>query len=613
MPRFVLACITLVVAFCSIVYELLMAQTLASLMGNTVLRYSVTIGVYLASLGAGAMLCGHEGRGAARRLLRVELGLSLVGGLSVAGLHALAAIQRWLAHDFGAAHPVLLPLAFFGLSHVVIVAVGVLSGYEIPLLIALRREMGGPGQQRAVNTILGVDYFGSLLGAVLFPLVLLPGLGVFALAPLTALCNAVACAALLGLRPWGRRTAAPAGWKLTVAALMVGCLGLAVVSPRLEQFFLQRLYFASELTSFSRLVGRLPGASEVVVRRSPYQRIHLVRRPANPLTEAVLRCYSDKLAARPDFPRGLWLYMDHQYQLNADFEEFYHEFFAHVPVQLAAPPRRVLLLGAGDGLLLRELLKYPGLERAVLVDLDPVILDMAARDPEFTAMNGRALADPRVAVEAADAFAWLRACPERFDAIYCDFPRPTNYDLSRLFSVEFHALVRAHLAPGGYAAADLPDDALWPVYAATFRAAGYGCVRPFEVRLEAENPALDREREDYVTMGGLAVPPDGGAADRRMFDQVVAPGVRELVRQRFVFLADDPSAGQGIPAFRAHGVALHVLNAGRLALALSAAPSAAPSAVVSAAPSAPVRPNTIERPSIPVLGAAAALGLQRPN
>ena len=167
--------ITLMVAYCSIVYELLMAQTLSALMGNTVMRYSITIGVYLASLGIGAMLCEKsDEKDNVARLIRVEIWLSVIGGLAVFFISSFDVFHRflisshsWFSYGMGS---YLRPVLFFILCNVVIVLIGILSGYEIPLLIAL----GEAKKPNAMNVILGIDYFGSLIGAVLFPLLLLP-------------------------------------------------------------------------------------------------------------------------------------------------------------------------------------------------------------------------------------------------------------------------------------------------------------------------------------------------------------------------------------------------------------------------------------------------------
>ncbi|MBN2141086.1 MAG: hypothetical protein JW718_08785 [Desulfovibrionaceae bacterium] len=598
--------ITLMVAYCSIVYELLMAQTLSAIMGNTVLRYSVTIGVYLASLGLGAFMCGDSNNNPAQRLMRVEIALSLTGGASVIAIHLLASARHLAANSFEALGRApgdsVLAVSFFVLSHLIIVVIGILSGFEVPLLIGMRNaELRARGLARragtAVNVVLGVDYLGSLLGAVLFPLLLLPWLGIFPISYLTALINVAACLMILGLKPVRVRT----GQAALVAGLGLLLLGLMAVQDKTEQFFLKKFYYSEKITSLAALLDPFSDRPEIRVFRSPYQRIHFVNRPDNPLADSILEALSGKFAADPGFPRDTWLFMEHQYQFFSNVEEFYHEFFVHAPIQMAEPPQRVLVLGAGDGLAVRELLKYPRVRSVTLVDLDPVILALARDMPLLRRMNKGSLLDPRVRTVAADAFAWLGSCRERYDAIYCDFPRPTNFDLSRLFSREFYTLVRLRLAPGGFAAADLPGDGLWTRYSSTLRAAGFGTVLPFEVALDPNDPALDAAENEFATMGGL-VRGDEARAMRALFRETVAPRVLNNVRQRFVFLRAEKSRPPA--AFRDPGVALRALDAGRFALAVDTNLKDARD---------PGLVNSVLRPTIPALDFESVFELKRPG
>ncbi len=165
---------TFLLGFCSIVYELLLGQSLSAFMGNTVLRFSVTIGLYMLSMGVGALLA--EGRWvehAAATLLKVEILLTVVGGFSVIFLLILNSVG--------------IPDALFSvLAHLLIVLIGVLTGFEIPLLIELRGHEV-EGSERAV---LGVDYLGAFFGTIAFAFVFYPRLGLIPTAFFVALLNA---------------------------------------------------------------------------------------------------------------------------------------------------------------------------------------------------------------------------------------------------------------------------------------------------------------------------------------------------------------------------------------------------------------------------------------
>jgi spermidine synthase len=173
--------ITFVLAFCSIVYELLLGQTLSAFLGNTVLRYSVTIGLYMMSLGIGSMIA--EGRFVKRpvtSLLRVELLLTLVGGSSVVFLFFVNALG-------------VPPLVLSVIAHALIIVIGILSGFEIPLMISLKNFEA----KNKDNAIIGVNYLGAFLGTMVFAFVLYPFVGLVPTAFFVAFLNAIVGVLLL--------------------------------------------------------------------------------------------------------------------------------------------------------------------------------------------------------------------------------------------------------------------------------------------------------------------------------------------------------------------------------------------------------------------------------
>ncbi|MFA6028386.1 MAG: hypothetical protein WC969_00895 [Elusimicrobiota bacterium] len=199
MNPFPLFLLTAVVSFCSIVYELLLAQSMSATLGDSFLRYNVTIGLYLASLGLGAMLCSRRKKDDLLLLLAdVEIALTFLGALGPLLILLVDAAAFKAAARWSGAYPVLT----LGFDHGLIVLIGLLSGFELPLLMRLGK---GEGADRSTE-VLAVDYFGTLLGAAAFPLVLLPGPGLLSTAALTALLNGL-CALylLLVLRRDARR------------------------------------------------------------------------------------------------------------------------------------------------------------------------------------------------------------------------------------------------------------------------------------------------------------------------------------------------------------------------------------------------------------------------
>jgi spermidine synthase len=502
-----------------------MAQTLSALMGNTVMRYSITIGVYLASLGVGAIFFekGDE-KDYARRLIRIEIWLSIIGGLAVLTICSFDIFHRFLGNTasfFSAGlGQQILPVLFFVLCNTVIVLVGILSGHEIPLLIALSEAK----KPNTMNRVLGIDYFGSLLGAALFPVVLLPKLGLFALSYLTGLLNAFACILLLIFNPV---TGKFRHIKIT-GTVTIGLLLLLTFTGNTQRFFLKKFYYYQDITSFSALFDSFKRHPEIEEFRSPYQHIHIVNAPDGSLQRLIYDQYSNKFIKEPNFPQDMWLFLNNKYQFTSNVEEFYHEFFVHVPIQWMQPPEEVLVLGAGDGIVVRELLKYKNIKRIKIVDLDPQMLYLARHHPFLQKVNHRSLEDPRVTVIVDDAFSWLQRCDQKFSAIYIDFPDPNTYDLAKLYSLEFYSLVRHCVSEDGFVAADLPagESDLWDEYYSTLRAAGFQHIKPFDNLVEDVNDGVLKLEKQFV---------GEETEEKGVFRQLVTSTMEDL-QHRFVFL-----------------------------------------------------------------------------
>lgn len=155
------------------------------------------------------------------------------------------------------------------------------------------------------------------------------------------------------------------------------------------------------------------------------------------------------------FVSRLWgkvLLLDGRLQCAEKDEFIYHEALVH-PAMLAHPePRRVLILGGGEGATLREVLRHPGLERVVMVDIDQELVEVCRQWlPEF---HQGALNDPRSELVFTDGRAWLAAQGDgSLDVVILDLPEPLEEGPALLlFTREFYELVRSKLAPGGLAA-----------------------------------------------------------------------------------------------------------------------------------------------------------------
>ncbi|MDF1827731.1 MAG: hypothetical protein P1U39_05585 [Legionellaceae bacterium] len=500
--------LSFIVSACSLLYELLIAQTMTMIVGNMVIWYSLTVGTYLAAMGMGALFCGANKRlrgwGA---LFHVEITLSLIGAFSVILLRLAHSLYIMADSPVAALADVQLALiAFFVFAFILTFLIGFFTGMELPLLIYLGHGLAK--KQHVTNRVLGWDYMGSLVAGLAFPLGLLPFFQLHTIGFLIAALNLTVAVYILWrflshTSPFNlylKRTA------FLAAVLVLGCYQ----SDRIEQFFLKKYYYTNTLLKgkgdFLAPLNETPDISRV---SSPYQKIDLVHFPK--LDDRFIEAYSTKFASGALMPHDYALFLNGDFQFFTNEEELYHEWLAHVPVIINRKvPKRVLILGAGDGILHRELLKYNQVESITHVDLDRTLVTLATTHPILTAVNQHAFDDPRVQTMFGDAFQYLRQYKgEAYDAIYMDFPDVRDYNLAKLYSREFFYFANKNLKNDGYLAMDAPDvyygvprgrrDLLarnrgdWSVLLNTTRLAGFQTIVPFYTLLERDNrKAYDR-------------------------------------------------------------------------------------------------------------------------
>ena len=417
-----------VVAACGLVYELA-AGTLASyLLGDSVLQFSTVIGTYLFAMGVGSYLSRFLERQLVAQFLRIELLVGLVGGLMPAALFALQSLAA--------------PSFRFAL-YAMVLAVGILVGLEIPLVMRiLKRQLRGPdgGGERGsmkslVSQVLTFDYLGALAVSIAFPLLLVPQLGLIRTGVLFGLLNAaVALWALWLFRGEVRGVAAhAAACVLSVAALLAAMAGADRITTWAEDRFYADHVLYSETSAYQRIV--------VTASRA-----------------------------------GVRLFLNGNLQFHSRDEYRYHEALVHPALAAAGAPRRVLVLGGGDGMAVREILKHPSVERVTLVELDPRMTQLFSSRPLLRELNGDALRSPKVEIVDADAFTWLDGHDAMFDAIVVDFPDPTNFSIGKLYTRTFYEMLDRHLSASGYAVIQttsplIARKSFWTVVA-TLEAAG---------------------------------------------------------------------------------------------------------------------------------------------
>ncbi|MEZ5346413.1 MAG: polyamine aminopropyltransferase [Pyrinomonadaceae bacterium] len=381
-----------VIATCGLIYELL-AGTLASyVLGDSVTQFSVIIGLYLFAMGVGSWLSRFIETGVAERFIEVELAVAILGGASAP----------------------LLFLAFANLSYFslvlygIVFGIGTLVGLEIPLLMRILKDE--LDFKELVARVLSFDYIGALAASILFPVFFVPTLGLVRTSLVFGIINA-------GVALWGTWLLASLLSPRKIQVLRVKS-GIIIVLLAIGAIKADSLTFLAEEDLFPDTI--------IYAKSSSYQRIIVTRGRT-----------------------GFSLFLNGNLQFSSFDEYRYHEALVH-PAMLSyqGQPKRVLVLGGGDGLAVREILKYKSVEKVTLVDLDPAITDLSHRLPVLAELNKRALEDKRVEVVNADAYVWLdgnKSAP--FDVAILDFPDPNNFALGKLYSTRFYKLLKTKLKP----------------------------------------------------------------------------------------------------------------------------------------------------------------------
>ena len=381
----------LLVAACGLIYELV-AGTLASyLVGDSVFQFSTVIGTYLFAMGIGSALSRYIDRGLVQRFVWIELLLAVVGGFSSALL--------MLAFAFTQGFELIL--------YALVVVMGILVGLEIPLLLRILRDRYR--FRDVIAHVLTFDDLGALGASLLFPILLVPRLGLVRSAMLFGGINA-------GVALWS--TFLFSSQLTRTRGLRVACLVvLAALTAGMAE--------ARHITSTAE--DNIYADDIIFARDTRYQHPVLTR-----------------------FKDDLRLFLNSHLQFSSRDEYRYHEALVHPGLAAVPAPRRVLILGGGDGLALREILKYSQVEAVTLVDLDPEMTKLFSSHPMLTKLNDHSLVSPRVQVVNADAFPWVDSNSDSFDFIVIDFPDPTNYSLGKLYTVAFYRAVARHLSTQGF-------------------------------------------------------------------------------------------------------------------------------------------------------------------
>lgn len=379
-----------IISTCGLVYELIAGALSSYLLGDSVTQFSIIIGVYLSAMGIGSYLSRFIAGNLIAVFIEIELLIGLIGGSSAALLFGLFEAAVYF-------RPILYSL---------ITVTGVLVGLEIPLIMRILKNRFE--FKDLVSKIFTFDYVGALFASLLFPLVLVPHLGLIRSSFIFGIINVLV--ALWTLHLFRKEVAWP-GWLVTAGALVFALLAAGAVYSGSILHFTETLSYKGNI---------------IYARTTPYQRIVLTHDEGS-----------------------LQLFLNGNLQFNSRDEYRYHEALIHPGLQAVSKPQDILVLGGGDGLAVREILKYESVKAITLVDLDPDMTRLFRSNEMLLALNKGALNSAKVKIINADAFVWIKENRRSFDFIAVDFPDPSNFSLGKLYTNTFYKFLAASLRDDG--------------------------------------------------------------------------------------------------------------------------------------------------------------------
>jgi spermidine synthase len=415
-----------VAGLCSIVYELLIATTVSYFLGDSVRYFSLTIGMYMAAMGAGSYCSKFINDNILARFLQFEIALAALGGLSIPLLYLSYVYQSLFIPTYVA----------------LTCSIGFLIGLEIPFLTRMMESY--QSLKTNIANILTFDYVGALIATIAFPFFLLPTLGNYQSSMVLGLINLSIIAVLMRFfgQHLGQQKRKVVAGLVTVASILIA--GIVFASQALYQWD-QALFDA-------RIVH---------AEQSRYQKIILTKKQDD-----------------------VRLYLNGNIQFSSRDEYRYHEALINFPLAYKqGNVKRVLLLGAGDGLAVKQLLKFEEIEEIVLVDLDQAVIDLARVNPHLLKLNEGSLEDPRVSIVVDDAYSFLQENTQAFDYIISDLPDPNNIELARLYTKQFFQTLKQNLSANGVFVTQATSPyfatkAFWSIHH-TLNASGFAYTVPY--------------------------------------------------------------------------------------------------------------------------------------
>ncbi|MDR6967094.1 spermidine synthase [Flavobacterium arsenatis] len=377
-----------VAGLCSIVYELLISATATYFLGDGVRQFSILIGVYLFSMGIGAYCSKFFKERPLEFFIKIEYILGLIGGVSVPLLYYL----------FVSVSPMTLQI----LCLAIMFCIGLLTGMEVPLLTFVNED---DDYKDNLSNVLSLDYIGGLIATLIFPFILLPFVGLFYSSLIFGIANI-----LLGL--WINFMLVKKWNKVT----FFGIFSLLILVVMV-------FFTAQFLKVWDEKIYKNPVVENI---QTPFQKIVITKKQED-----------------------VRLFLNRSIQFSSLDEHRYHELLVHVPMTIHPNPKTVLILGGGENLASREVLKHLNVRAIDVVDIDSTIFHLSKHNKMLLDINKGASINPKVNLIVDDAFIFLKNNFKQYDVIISDLPDPSNDAIARLYSKQFFMLIKKNLDENG--------------------------------------------------------------------------------------------------------------------------------------------------------------------
>ena len=328
-----------------------------------------------------------------QNFINIEITISLVGGICSLLLFIVFPEVRALYN-----------VTMYSL----ILIIGALVGMEIPILMRILEHKQSTGD--SIANVLSLDYIGALIGSVAFPLFLLPHLGLVQSAFAIGLINILT--ALVNIYYFRDYLQYPKRQTIIALSILAALTLFMVYGTVLTRYAEKHLYFDQVIYN----------------QQTPYQKIVVTK------------------SATHDEQH---LYIDGHIQFSSRDEYRYHEALVHPVMSIEGKRDNILILGGGDGLAVRELLKYPDIKHIDLVDIDPEMTEISKSLPLLTRLNKNSLNHPKVTITNDDAFSFINKAGRLYDRVIIDMPDPHNEAINKLYSKEFYTMIKRRMAPKG--------------------------------------------------------------------------------------------------------------------------------------------------------------------